>query len=241
MKLDAIVLHSIKYGEADLIIYLYTQQHGRQSCMLRGIHKTIAHRNTANVQPLFLLEIEALPPKKSSGMPVIHELKASPPLAGIAGSISKTAMALFISEILYRFIKEIEANPALYDFLQRHIIALDQMHEGIANFHLYFLAQLAHHLGFLPGNKYDSMRQPIFDLRTGHYVGKPPSHEQYLNAHASSLLWQLLHCPRENLHAINLSHIQRNILINGLLHYYSFHLGMQNPIRSLAILREIFA
>ena len=238
MKLNAIVLHSIRYGDNDLIAYLYTLQHGRQTCVVRGGRRG---RHTAMVQPLFLLEIEAQPPRRASGMGLAREIRASPPLADIAGSIAKTAVALFMSETLYRFVREEEANPPLYSFLEGQIMALEQIGEGAANFHLYFLANLARHLGFLPGNTYDARSRCLFDLHTGCFADSAPPHEQYLDARTALLLWQMLCCQPCDLRAFALCRTERAALASGLLHYYSYHLGMPNPVRSLAVLSEVFA
>ncbi|GHT11155.1 DNA repair protein RecO [Bacteroidia bacterium] len=239
-KLRGIVLHSLKYGESSLIVRLYTDVYGRQTYMLRGVRKTTAQHKAACVQPLFLLALETYPARKAGGMGIIKEMKTLVPLPNMTSDVRKTAMALFISEVLHRFVKEEEPNPALYDFLQQHIIALEQIEQEMANFHLFFLAQLAQHLGFLPGNTYDARLRCFFDIQAGQFVGTTPLHTQYFSPQNAALLWQLLQSQISDLQYIKLHHQQRQTLLNGLLDYYSFHLGMQNPIRSLAVLHEVF-
>jgi DNA repair protein RecO (recombination protein O) len=241
MKLTGITLHSIKYGESSLIVYLYTQQQGRQTYMLHGARKPAARQKAAMIQPLFVLDMEIYPPRKNAGMGIIKELKPAIPLAQLAGNVQKTAIALFISEVLYRFIKEEEVNAHLYGFLEQQILHLNNIESGIANFHLFFLAQLARHLGFLPGNDYDDRRHCFFDIRTGCFVDAAPTHLQYMEKSTASLLWQLLQCQIADLKQFTLNQDQRNTLLRGLLEYYSFHLGMQNPIRSQAVLHEVFS
>jgi DNA repair protein RecO (recombination protein O) len=241
LKINAIVLHSIKYRENDVIAYLYTQQMGRQTYIVHNALKPSGQRQIALVQPLFLLELEVQPSKKQHGMGIVKEMQVAVPLAGIAGNIKKNIIAMFISETIYRFVKEEEANPVLYDFLEQQIITLDTMQADAANFHLYFLSGLARHLGFLPDNSYDAQQRCFFDLHSGCFTDTPPPHLQYLDAAASGLLWQMLHCTANDLSTFALNHTQRNTLTNGLLYYYSFHLGISNPIRSFAVLREVFA
>lgn len=236
MKLNAIVLHSIRYRDNDTIAYLYTLQAGRQTCILYG-----RKPSAALLQPLFVLEMEANAPKNPMGIGIIKQMWAALPMAHIAGSIVKTAIALFISEILYRFIKEEEANAALYYFLTKNISALNSMEQGTANFHLHFLTHLAMHFGYFPCNDYDARERSIFDLHTGSFQHSVPTHDDYLAASDACLLWRLMRCGTNDLHTITLPHNRRCILINSLLRYYSIHFGMQNPIRSLSILNEIFA
>jgi DNA repair protein RecO (recombination protein O) len=104
---------------------------------------------------------------------------------------------------------------------------------------LFFLTQLAKHLGFLPGNKYD-MQHCYFDLRSGCFVSSMPIRD-YLDAQTSCILWQMLNCGIKDLSMFALNRTQRNILLNGLLNYYSIHLGMTNPIRSIGVLNYVFS
>jgi DNA repair protein RecO (recombination protein O) len=240
MMLNAIVLRSIKYRDHDLILYLYTRQQGRVSCLLRNARKASAHPQAAYAQPLFLLEIETALQRKTSDMLAVKEIRIMQPLAGIAGNIYKSAIAMFIAETLYRYVREEEANIGLYDFVERHIIMLNEMSDGVSNFHLYFLVQFGGHLGFLPGNTYDARLRCFFDLQTGCFVEHTPLHQCYLDAPSSLLLWQMLHCLPSALSAFLLTHNKRTTLLRGLLQYYSFHLGTTCSLRSLEVLGEVF-
>ena len=61
-----------------------------------------------------------------------------------------------------------DPNEALFDFVWNCVGALDSMDEGVANFHLWFLANLSRFLGFCPGNEYAS--GDWFDIREGLYT-----------------------------------------------------------------------
>lgn len=57
-------------------------------------------------------------------------------------------MALFLSEFLYRAVREEAENRPLFAYLQHSIIWLDECGGGFANFHLVFLMRLSRFWGF---------------------------------------------------------------------------------------------
>jgi len=239
-KLRGIVLHSIKYGDTSLIAYIYTDLHGRQTYMLNGVRGGKSRLRASLVQPLFLLDIEAYPERRSGAMCRAKEFRASTPLQSLPFDVTKNVIALFVGEVLYKLVREEEQNAPLFDFLHRHILLLDQLEQGVSNFHLYFLAQLARHLGFFPGNDY-SGHLPYFDMQNGVFVPFEPKHGEYMDRRTSSLLGQLLSADCEGLKTIATNREQRSVLLRMLLDYYCTHLGMANPIRSLAVLEEVFS
>ncbi|MDR0712081.1 MAG: DNA repair protein RecO [Prevotellaceae bacterium] len=239
-KLRGIVLHSIKYGESSIIAHIYTDMQGRQTYMLNGVRSATKRQKPALIQPLFLLDIEAYPARKQGAMCRMKEFRASVPLQSLPFDVHKNVIALFIGEVLYKLIREEEQNEALFAFLHKHILLLDEMQHGVPNFHLYFLAQLARHLGFFPGNAH-SDEYAYFDMKNGLFVPFAPLHGVFINKPASALLGKLIIAELDDLQHIKTSREQRNLLLRKMLDYYCTHLGMANPIRSLAVLEEVFA
>ena len=76
--------------------------------------------------------------------------------------VRKSTISMFMAEVLYRLIREVEANEPLFDFLCEAVLKLDAMREGVANFHLWFLANLSRLLGYRPGNDYSYGCPPIW-------------------------------------------------------------------------------
>ncbi len=240
-KLHGIVLHSIKYGDTSMIAYIYTNLHGRQTYMLNGVRGGAKCKQKASlIQPLFLLDIEAYPERKSGAICRAKEFRASTPLQSLPFDVNKNVIALFIGEVLYKLVREEEQNEALFDFLQEHILLLDELQHGVSNFHLYFLAQLAQHLGFFPGNSHEE-DLPYFDMQNGVFVPFIPKHNDYMDKPTSALLGELLDANFDVLKNIKANREQRSTLLRMLLDYYCTHLGMNNPIRSLAVLEEVFS
>src|SRR5690606_29780945 len=87
--------------------------------------------------------------------------------------ILKSSIVMFLSEVLSATLKEEEANPTLYEFLETTLQWLDHESE-FANFHILFLIKLSKHLGFYPETTNQDL--PYFDLRSGTFEQRPQGH-----------------------------------------------------------------
>src|SRR3954454_25292831 len=56
LKSEGIVLRSIRYGEADRILHLYTPHHGRLSAIAKGVRKAKS-RFGGRLEPVFRLDL----------------------------------------------------------------------------------------------------------------------------------------------------------------------------------------
>jgi hypothetical protein len=57
VKADAVVLRSMRYGEADRILHLYTPNQGRVSAIAKGVRRA-SSRFGGRLEPFFRLRIE---------------------------------------------------------------------------------------------------------------------------------------------------------------------------------------
>ena len=237
-KARGIVLNCVKYGDKSLIVQMLTDTLGRQSYIVQGVGSAKGRGSKmALFQPLFALQFEGIISEKSE----LHRLKDTQ--SGIVlqtkpYDIRKSTIALFMAEVLYRLIGESEANNTLFDFVWGSIEALDTIDEGVANFHLWFLANISRFLGFAPGNEY--IADSYFDMREGLYTPIRPSHDKFLNTEYSRLLNDLIECDVQYLGEIGLNRNQRVDMLLGLVDYYTVHLDSIRRVQSIHILRELF-
>ena len=148
-KTQAIVLHSLKYGESKLIVDMFTRMHGRQSFIV-SIPKTNKGKMKKQFfQPLTLLEIETdIRPKLQ--LQKLDDVRLAVPFTSIPFEPDKLAIALFVAEFLYYALRSEQRNELLYDYLENSILWLDGQQNRFANFHLVFLLRLTRFLGFYP-------------------------------------------------------------------------------------------
>ena len=148
-KTQAIVLHSLKYGETRLIVDMFTRSQGRQSFIV-SIPKSVKGKIKKQLfQPLTLLEIEYdLRPKLQ--LQKLSDVRLASPFSSIPFDPNKLSISLFIAEFLYYALRSEQRNEPLFDYIVNSIQWLDAQTNRFANFHLVFLMRLSRFLGFYP-------------------------------------------------------------------------------------------
>ena len=188
-------------------------------------------------QPMFALEFEGLESPKME-MHRLGEVHAGIVLQSIPFDVKKSSIALFMAEVLYRLVKESEANAMLFDFVWGSVEALDTAAEGVANFHLWFLSNLCRFLGFSPGNEY--MPDAWFDTAEGVYTAAAPPCEHAMSQENALIFRDMLECDVRYLGEIGLNRRQRVDFLAALLAYYGYHLDTIHSVQSVRILQEVF-
>ena len=237
-KARGVVLHTVKYGDSSLVVYLLTDHLGRQNYLIQGIRSARSKGNKAAFfQPMFLVEFEGVEPPRGE-MHRMREVQALVPLSSIPFDVRKSTIALFMAEVLYRLIREVEPNSHLFDFVSGAVVALDSMEEGVANFHLWFLVRLSAFLGFYPGNDY--IPGGWFDIREGLFTPLMPQHRLMLSPEHTAILSRMMDCPVQELKSIPLVRGQRSEFLNAMLAYFGYHLDAIHHVQSVSILRDVF-
>ena len=237
-KARGIVLHTLKYGDSGMVVFLLTDTGGRQSYMVQGVRSTLGPGSKlALFPPMFAVEFEALESSRMQ-MPRFREVRSGIVLQSLPFDVRKSTIALFMAEVLYRLVKECEPNQRLFDFVWGSVGALDTLTEGVANFHLWFLTNLSRFLGFSPGNAY--LPGAWFDIREGSFTPLRPPHDEVLSADDARILHDLLECDVRYIAEIGLNRRQRVAYLDALLVYYGYHLDAIHAVQSVRILQEVF-
>ena len=235
-----IVFHSIRYRESDLLIWAYTPLYGRQTFLLRGARTAKKHGTVAKVFPLSILDGEVYY-RSGASIQYIKTWHSALDLSWIRSDLYKCGIALFLGEILYKSIKEEDANHPLYRFLVESIQTLNDMAYGVANFHLFFLVQLCGRLGYAPLSNYDPVHTPFFDMALGAFVA-PGSISDFLFSKEESLLLSILSSKNHAVEAADLplNGTQRHQFVTSMIKYLHYHLGFSLDIKSPEVLRQLF-
>ncbi|MDX5321894.1 MAG: DNA repair protein RecO, partial [Bacteroidota bacterium] len=150
---QGIVLHAIKYGDTSLITRIYTRQQGLQSFLVKGVRSQKGSIRPSHLMPLNLLEL-VYAQRQNKQLHTLKELKCDPVLFEVHAHPVKRGIALFISELLNRCIREEESNAGLFDFLSGSIQILDLHQDHLGLFPHHFCLQLSRYLGFFPDLNY---------------------------------------------------------------------------------------
>ncbi|MBR4524680.1 MAG: DNA repair protein RecO C-terminal domain-containing protein [Bacteroidales bacterium] len=208
-----IILNTTKVGERSLVLHALSPDWGRRS-FIASVPKG---GGMALFQPLSVLDAEVKENPRSE-LWRVHALSASHPLTGIRTSAAKNAMTLFMSEVLYRTIRDGAREEGLFEWCERSILTLDALEGDYANYHLRFLLEFAAALGFSPS---------LDDLMP--FAGE---HLRELKALLQSDFGACMLIP--------LSGETRSEIAEILLRYLGHHTETRIEARSIRVLRELF-
>ena len=212
-SLEFILLSTTRYGENALILHTLSQEYGRRSFITRVGKKT----SMALFLPLNILEADITQNPKSD-LWNARGFLALEPLGGIRDNLYKNTIALFMSEVLFRTLKDGANEDGLYEWLLGSILALDALESDWSNFHLRFLLELSGALGFRP-TTLDLAPFAGDDLRSIDGL--------LTSSFADALL-------------LPLNGSQRKKIAEELLRYLEFHTESSISVRSLDVLHDVF-
>lgn len=233
---NAIVISKLKYSENDLIVKCYTQHHGMLSFLLRGVLKSKKGAvQTAYFQLLSQLTL-IIDYKPNRSLHAIKEVKLNHLYSSLHSNVVKSAVVMFLSEVLSSTLKEEEQNEILFSYLENTLLWFDS-HEEYANFHLLFLLKLTKYLGFYP--EVDNLEYDYFNLQDGKFELKP-SIKYAVTGENLGLLKTLLNTSFDTLSELKITSIQRQSFLKMLLLYFELHLGSFKTPKSLQIFNQVF-
>ena len=211
---ELIVLHTTKFGENSIVVHALSKEYGRRSFLVRGAGK----RLMSLLLPLNILEAEIVESTKST-LFTARNLTARHPLLGIRNNIFKNSMTMFMSEVLYRVVKDGTREEGLYEWCEKNILLLDAVQTDFSNFHLHFLLELTVALGFSPESR---------DLQP--FVGDhyPVVDRLMRGSFAETML-------------LPLNGQLRNEIAEEVLRYIEYHTESSVNVNSLKVLRDLFA
>ena len=208
-----IILATTKVGEKNIVLHCLTQQWGRRS-FITTVSKS---SGMALWQPLNILDAEVRENPRSD-LWRLGAASASYPLSGIRSSVVKTSMTLFMSEVLYRTIKDEAREDGLFEWCRSSILTLDALQTDFSNFHIRWLLEFAGALGFSPSTE-----------------GLTPFAGDRLQDIRNLLSLSFAECM-----LLPLDGRRRNEIAEILLKYLGYHTESRIEARSLRVLRELF-
>lgn len=229
-KTRGIVLHQFKYDDKKRIITIYTEEFGRSTYIVANSKK-----NKINLfRPFYLLNLEVVHNPKST-LHKISEVSMEYNFKSIPYDFSKSAIALFLSEMLYKILKEESSNHQLFEFLISSIKLLDEQKENINSFHIVFLNQLTCYLGFQPEQV---PLMPYFDMIEGIFCSKKPEHKHFLVKADTEIFYKSL-CIDFN-QQLSISKNEKICLLKNIIEYYKIHFESIGEVKSLDVLIDVF-
>lgn len=238
IKTKAIVLHSFRYGEQQLITDFLTPEEGRVSCITKLQRSPKARLRRQYFQPLTILDA-VMDISSKPGLQHIREAAMPSPFRTLPFDPLKLSLSLFIAEFLRAVTRREPVSAAMYEYIESSICWLDACPGSFSNFHIVFMMRLTLFLGFHP-NTSGGTPSSWFDLRSGCFTGNCPLHRDALPPAEASHVSQLMRMNFSTMHLYHMSHQDRNRLTEIIIKYYRLHLPDMPELKSLAVLKELF-
>jgi DNA repair protein RecO (recombination protein O) len=123
VKTEAVVLRSMRYGEADRILHLYTPQRGRVSAIAKGVRRARS-RFGGRLEPFFRLRLD-LHEGRGELLTVTgaHTVDGYAHLRADAAALDAAARAC---DAVGRLFETSEPHPGVFNLLCRKLTLLDQ-------------------------------------------------------------------------------------------------------------------
>ena len=121
LSTEALVLHTTNYSETSVIAKIFTRQLGVRSYMLKGVRKGGGKVKQNLLQPLSYLDLVVYNNPKNQ----INYMKEVAPHRGSdvwgaaspAEEMTRHALRFFMTEVLYKTLREEEPMPELFDYV----------------------------------------------------------------------------------------------------------------------------
>lgn len=238
-KYYAIILRTVKYGDTNLIVDTLTRERGRTSFVWRLPSRARGRAGRNLFQPLTICEITA-EQRNMTAMPLIREVHVAVPYTTLIVDPVKASVAFFLAEFLVQVSRAEQPDDSFFDFVEKSLQWFDVATEATANFHIMFLVQVSHFLGFHP-NMEDYYDNACFDMRQACFCVGIPSHKDFLLPEDARRLALLVRMTPANMHLYKFSRTDRNRVVEQLLKFYSLHIPGFKEMKSWEVLQVLFA
>ena len=141
------------------------------------------------------------------------------PLNGLRSNLYKNTITLFMSEVLFKVLKDGANEDGLFDSLAKQILTLDAVESDFSNFHIWFLLELCRSLGF-----------------EADFEGLSSFAGEYM-----MILETFIQSSFSEAMLIPLNGQKRNDIAQIILRYIEYHSESTININSLKVLHGIFA
>jgi DNA repair protein RecO (recombination protein O) len=233
-----IVFRQIKYGDTSIIVEIYTRDKGLRSFIVNGARKAKSPLSAALFQHTNLVDIVAYDVGDSEKVSRIKEVRLAQHYERIQSDMIRASVGIFMLEIARNTIIERTANEELFDFLWGQFLYLDQPATMMKLLPQKYLLSLASLLGCQPVNNF-SDTYPIFDVEEAQFCSEQTICTYPISRYHSQWIARLLEYDHPELAPFGIDREDRDALLQILIKYYQFHLGVGRVIKSYEVLKNI--
>lgn len=239
-KITCMALRTVKYDDRRSIVTAWSDRLGRVALSVSAGGSREARRRRALTMPFGVFEgvVDVRPGRDIFN---IADMRPAVVTSSTATDPAKTLVALFLSEVLDRVLRDGQPDELLAAFLFDSARRLDALRRpaGVANFPIVFLLGLGHFMGIRPDLS-DLRPGQVLDLRDGVLRMTPPAHSAFLSPEATSVAALIDRLTYDNSERMHLPRRLRRDVLDVILRYYSLHHVSLEGLKSLSVVSEIF-
>lgn len=117
----AVVLGSYKFGEADRVVVLLTESHGKVRAVARGVRKTMSSIG-ARLEPMNHVDVAF---RRGRQLDTVAEVTLAEPFTRLRGDFERMAQGIAMLEAINKLTPDREPVPHIYEILVRALRSLD--------------------------------------------------------------------------------------------------------------------
>ena len=226
-KTRGIVLNYIKYKETSIIARVFTEAFGTQSYIINSVRSKKSKKGMALLQPLSVLDMVVYYKKeKADGLQRMSEYKPAHHFVSIPFEVKKSAIALFVTELLSKVLQDAEDEAHIFEFLFQFVVTLDTNQTNYESAHLYLLVQLTHYLGFGITTE-DQLKKDNIIMEMSSSYDQIYEVIMKLNGEQLSFQWTTPNSVRRD-------------ALSFMIAYYKLHVEGFKDMKSLEVLGQLF-
>lgn len=234
---EAIVLRIVRINGGKTIADMLTADGCRRQFVVpaggRGLRRGV-------LQPMNIVCAEYAAGR--SPLPRMASVRLSLPYTSMHADDRKLALALFAAEFLGNATRGEQQNVPLYDYVRGAMLWLDTCPatHDLANFHIVLMTHLTRFIGIMPDIA-GAKPGCFFDMRQACFTAGKPPHPDYLPPSQARLLPLLMRIDFATMHLLRLTRGQRATIVTAVTDFYRLHVPAFQPLRSPAVLHELWA
>lgn len=144
-----IIIHQVRFGEADKFVRFLTLDHGVIEVIAKGVRK-LTSRKSSHLDNLNLVKFQT-----SRGDPpqYLSQVETLDYFGNIKSNLKKVRTCFYLCEVLNQYLMENQPDPELFLSFKNFLIALGKSDDDYRNLATQFQLYLIDHLGFqAPGD-----------------------------------------------------------------------------------------
>lgn len=233
-----IALHYLKYSENSVIVRIYTEKFGLQSFLVRGSRKAKSSRKVNLFRYLTPLEL-VIYHRPDRDLQFIKEISPAANTEAIFDDPAKSAVTIFLAEVISKSVKEHEPDRELFRFLMDGVNLLCDSKSNTAVINLFILVHLTKYLGFFPSDNFSS-EKPFFHPDEGLFKEQRSAEFGPSGRQTGAWLHNLINSEKNTVIDLLIPLQEREELFATLLSLYRHQLPGFKSVKSYEVLKAIF-